>query len=252
MLAASKGLGRAAAEALAAEGVSLVVSSSDRVRCEAAAREIADKQRSRVIAFSADMMEPASMDALFAAAEEALGGVDILVLNHPGPSLGLARDLDPEQLEPQFRMMIASPLRLIVRALPGMRKRGWGRILAIGGAALVTPLPNKVMDNTFRPALAGYAKALANEVAGEGITVNMVLPGTFMSDRVHHSTASNAALWGISVEEAMQRRLENIPTGRFGELEEFGAFVAFLCSERARYVNGSVLRVDGSQTRSTY
>jgi 3-oxoacyl-[acyl-carrier protein] reductase len=116
----------------------------------------------------------------------------------------------------------------------------------------VTPLPNKVMDNTLRPALTAYSKALANEVAPEGITVNVVLPGTFVTDRVHASTASNAALFGITVEEAMRRRVENIPAGRFGDLKEFGAVVAFLCSEPASYVNGSVIRVDGSQVKSVY
>jgi 3-oxoacyl-[acyl-carrier protein] reductase len=106
------------------------------------------------------------------------------------------------------------------------------------------------MDDTLRPALAGYSKALANEVAAEGITVNVVVPGTFVTERVHASTASNALVMGISVEEAMRRRIENIPTGRFGDLAEFGSMVAFLCSECASYVNGSVLRVDGGQLKS--
>ena len=117
---------------------------------------------------------------------------------------------------------------------------------------MVTPLPNKVMDDTLRPALTAYSKALANEVAADGVTVNMVLPGTFVTERVHASTASNAKLFGITVEEAMSRRIEGIPAGRFGELKEFGAVVAFLCSEAASYVNGSVIRVDGSQIRSIY
>ena len=133
-----------------------------------------------------------------------------------------------------------------------MRERRWGRIVSVGGGGMVAPLPNKVMDDTLRPALVGYSKALANEVAADGVTVNFLLPGTFITDRVHDSTASNAALWGISVEEAMRRRIEQIPAGRFGELEEFGATVAFLCSERASYINGSVIRVDGSQIKSIY
>lgn len=252
VLAASMGLGRAAAEALAAEGVRLAISSSNDERCRDAARAIAQKHDAEVVPIVADMFVPAAMDALFAQAVDALGGIDILFLNHPGPALGLAKDIDPDMLERQFRMMVASPIRLIASALPGMRSRRWGRILSTGGAGMVTPLPNKVMDDTLRPALVGYSKALANEVAADGITVNVVLPGTFITERVHASTASNAALFGITVEEAMRRRIEGIPAGRFGELGEFGAVVAFLCSERAGYVNGAVVRVDGSQIKSTY
>ena len=115
---------------------------------------------------------------------------------------------------------------------------------------MIHALPNKVMDNIFRPALVNYTKALANEVAADGVTVNMILPGTFVTERVHDSTSKNAVLWGISVDEAMKQRIAGIPTARFGELEEFGAVSAFLCSERASYVTGSIVRVDGGQTKT--
>ena len=252
MLASSMGLGRAAAEALGAEGVELVISSSNLERCRNAARSIAQTHGTTAVPIAADMFVPESMDELFAKAVDALGAIDILFVNHPGPALGLAKEIDAGVLEQQFRMMVASPIRLIRRALSGMRERRWGRIVSVGGGGMVTPLPNKVMDDTLRPSIAGYSKALANEVAADGITVNIVLPGTFVTDRVHDSTASNAALWGISVEEAMRRRIENIPAGRFGELNEFGAVVAFLCSDRASYVNGSIIRVDGSQIKSVF
>jgi 3-oxoacyl-[acyl-carrier protein] reductase len=252
VLAASMGLGRAAAAALAAEGVALAISSSNAQRCEETARTLARAHSTKVVPIVADMFAPESMDRLFAQAVEALGGVDILFINHPGPALGLAKDVDVGTLEAQFRMMVVSPIRLIRRALDGMRNRKWGRIVSVGGGGMVTPLPNKVMDDTLRPALAAYSKALANEVAADGVTVNMVLPGTFVTDRVHDSTASNAALWGITVEDAMRRRIENIPAGRFGDLKEFGAVVAFLCSDSASYVNGSIIRVDGSQTKSIF
>jgi|SRR5688572_7302709 3-oxoacyl-[acyl-carrier protein] reductase len=252
LLASSMGLGRAAAEALAAEGVALAISSSNSARCEETARSLAKTHGITAVPVVADMFVPASMDRLYARAVDALGQVDILFINHPGPALGLARDIDIAVLEMQFRMMVVSPIRLIRHVLTGMRERRWGRILSVGGGGMVTPLPNKVMDDTLRPAMAAYSKALANEVAAEGITVNMVLPGTFVTGRVHDSTASNAALWGITVEEAMRRRIENIPAGRFGELKEFGAAVAFLCSDCASYVNGSIIRVDGGQIKSIF
>lgn len=252
ILAASSGLGRAAAEALAAEGVELAISSSNLERCQDAARAIAQTYGTTAVPIVADMFVPESMDHLFAQAVDALGDIDILFLNHPGPALGLAKEIDVDLLERQFRMMVMSPIRLISRALSGMRNRQWGRILSVGGAGMITPLPNKVMDDTLRPSIAGYSKALANEVAVDGVTVNILLPGTFVTDRVRNSTSANAALWGISVEEAMRRRIENIPAGRFGELNEFGAVVAFLCSDCASYVNGGIIRVDGSQIKSVF
>jgi len=252
LLAATRGLGRAAAEALAAEGVAVAISSSSAERCRETADAIASAHGVQAVGIAADLFHPAAMDRLFDEAAAALGGIDIVFLNHPGPALGLACEVDPDLLEPQFRMMVASPIRLIRRALPGMRARRWGRILTVSGGGMVTPLPNKVMDDTLRPAMAAYGKALANEVAADGITVNVVLPGTFVTERVHASTASNAALWGISIEEAMRRRIENIPAGRFGDLAEFGAVVAFLASARASYVNGAIVRVDGSQIRSIF
>lgn len=252
VLAASKGLGRAAAEGLAAQGVDVVVSSSDAARCRAAAGEIAAAHGVRATGIAADLFDPAAMDALFDGAVQALGGIDILVINYPGPALGTAVSIDTAVLEQHVRSMLLSPIRLIGRALPAMRERKWGRIVSIGGRAMHGSLPNKVMDNTLRPALLGYSKALSNEVAGDGVTVNFVLPGTFVTERVHASTKSNAELFGITVEEAMRRRLAGIPAGRFGELKEFAAVVAFLCSEPASYVNGSVFRVDGGQIEGIF
>lgn len=250
LLASSQGLGRAAAEALAAEGANVVVSSSHQGRCDEAAAAIAAAYGVKAIGIAADLFRPAEMDQLFEQTVKALGGVDILFVNHGGPQLGQAKDLDPDRLQPQFHMMVASPIRLMLRVLPAMRAQRWGRIVSVGGAGMVQALPNKVMDNTLRPAIVGYTKSLANEVAADGVTVNMVLPGTFITERVHNSTASNAALMGITVAEAMKRRIEGIPAGRFGELQEFGAVVAFICSEPASYINGSIVRVDGSQIRA--
>jgi 3-oxoacyl-[acyl-carrier protein] reductase len=250
VMAASRGLGRAVAEMLVREGAHAAISSVDPVRCEQAAAEIAKASTGMCRGFAADMFDPTAMSGLVDRIEAVLGPVDILFINHAGPALGLAKDVDFSVLDAHYRLMVASPLRLIARVLPGMRKRRWGRILSVGGGSMVHALPNKAMDNIFRPALVNYTKALANEVAADGVTANMILPGTFVTDRVHDSTEKNAKLWGISVEEAMRRRIEGIPAERFGNLTEFASVAAFLCSEPASYVTGSIVRVDGGQTKT--
>jgi 3-oxoacyl-[acyl-carrier protein] reductase len=250
VLSASKGLGRAAAQALSQQGATVAISSSDAVRCEETSSALSAVTGYPVIGIAADMFDPSAMDDLVKRAVAKIGEVDILVINHAGPALGSATNVDTTTLDDHYRLMLASPLRLIMAVLPGMRGRHWGRILSVAGGSVVHALPNKIMDNIFRPALTNYTKALANEVAVDGVTANVILPGTFITDRVHDSTASNAVLMGISVEEAMRRRIEGIPAGRFGELDEFGAIVAFICSEAASYVTGSMIRVDGGQTRT--
>ncbi len=250
VMAASKGLGRAVAEALALEGATVVISSSNQERCDSAAAEIAKLTCVACQGVAADMFDPQAMDVLVDRAAALIGPLDILVINHTGPALGLAQSVDPDVLDAHYRLMVASPLRLIAKVLPGMRERRWGRILSVGGGSMVHALPNKAMDNVFRPALVNYTKALANEVAVEGVTVNMILPGTFVTERVHDSTEKNARLWGISVDEAVKRRLDGIPAGRFGELAEFGAVAAFVCSQQASYMTGSIVRTDGGQTKT--
>jgi 3-oxoacyl-[acyl-carrier protein] reductase len=250
VMAASRGLGRAVAEALAHEGAAVVISSSNQGRCDQAAAEIARTTGSTCHGCEADMFKPEAIDRLIERAQDSIGPIDILVINHVGPALGLAQSVDSDALDAHYRLMLASPLRLIAKTLPRMRQQRWGRIVSVGGGSMVHALPNKIMDNIFRPALVNYTKALANEVAADGVTVNMILPGTFITDRVHNSTEKNAQLWGISVDEAMRRRLDGIPAGRFGKLAEFGAVAAFMCSEQASYMTGSIVRVDGGQMKT--
>jgi 3-oxoacyl-[acyl-carrier protein] reductase len=249
-MASSKGLGRAVAQELAREGAHVVISSSNKERCALAAREIAKTAAGSCHGCEADMFNPAAVEPLIEEASRLIGPIDILVINHLGPALGLAHAVDFDVLTSHYRLMVETPLRLIAAVLPGMRKRRWGRILSVAGASIINALPNKVMDNLYRPALVNYTKALAAEVSGEGVTANIILPGTFMTDRVRDSTDKNAKLWGISVDEAMRGRLEAIPAGRFGELEEFGALAAFICSQRAGYITGTIMRIDGGQIKS--
>ncbi len=250
VLAASKGLGRAAAEALAREGVRVVVTSSSAERADWTAAEIAGRSGAEVHGVASDLFDPLNMDALFETSCRRLGGVDILFVNGPGPHLGPAHEMATEVLERQLRMALVSPVRLIGHLLPAMRERRWGRILANGGASIVQPAFNKAMDNVVRPALVGFLKTLANEVAADGVTANVVIPGIFVTNRVDTSTRADADLLGVTFDQVMARRLDNIPARRFGDLREFGDLVAFLCSERAAFMTGSIVRLDGGQIKS--
>ncbi|MEX2644183.1 MAG: SDR family oxidoreductase [Acetobacterales bacterium] len=250
VLGASKGLGYACAEALSAEGVQVVAASSSVERCEEAAEKIRKATGGKVVPALGDVSDPDNMDRLYEAAVKALGGVDILINNHGGPARGLAQDLKEEDLESQFTSMVVSPIRLTSLCFPGMVERKWGRILTIGSSGNVQPLPNMVLSNTLRMAMVGYTKTLAGELAADNVTVNIVAPGSVLTDRSREGTESTARRLNISFDEALQQRASSIPAHRMGEPSEFGALAAFLCGERAAYMTGSVWRVDGGAIRN--
>lgn len=234
---ASKGLGLGIARALAAEGVAVAVSSRSRERLEAAAGEIGGH------AYVHDSQDVDSAPELLDAVERDLGPVDILVTNTGGPPpgadpLGFTR----EQWEDAYRALLLSPMALVERALPGMRERGFGRVLAVSSSAVREPIPVLMLSNAHRSGLLAAFKTLAREVAGDGVTVNSLLPGRIATDRI-------VATYG-SLEVAQRRAEEDIPAGRLGTVEELGAVAAFLCSEQAAYVTGAALLVDGGLTRS--
>jgi 3-oxoacyl-[acyl-carrier protein] reductase len=235
---ASKGLGRGIAAALAAEGARVAISSRSRERIEAAAGEIG--------AAAALVHDSADLDAapgLIERVEAELGPLDILVTNTGGPPAGA----DPlgftrEQWEAAYRDLVLAPLALIERAVPGMRERGWGRLLSVGSSSVREPIPPLMLSNAHRVGLVGALKTIARAVAGDGVTVNSILPGRIATDR----TAQNFG----SLEVAEQVAREQIPAGRLGTPEEFGQVGAFLCSEPAAYITGTTLLVDGGLTHS--
>ena len=249
VMGASKGLGRAVAEGLAAEGAMVALASRDRAALSALAESLAAKSGAPAHSIAADVGDPASMAALADEALLRMGGVDILVLNHGGPSVGPALDLDIAELEAQFAKMVVAPIRLAMRLLPGMRERRWGRIITVGSSGMVQPLPNMVLSNTLRGAIVGWNKTLANEVAAEGITCNILAPGAILTDRLKDTAGLTARKEGISLEEALARRAATIPAGRIGTPEEYGAVATFLASERASYITGSIIRCDGGIVR---
>jgi 3-oxoacyl-[acyl-carrier protein] reductase len=238
VMGASRGIGLGIAGALAREGARVAIASRSAQRLA----EAEDRIDGEVVAFEADTSDLDRLAALPGEVGEALGPVDVLVANTGGPPLGGSMDNPREEWEQAYRSLVLAPRVLIEAGLAGMRERGWGRIVNVSSTSVVEPIPHLTLSNAHRMAAVGFMKTLAAEVAGEGITVNTVATGRFATDRL----ASN---WG-SWEEMESRAHEGVPAGRLGKPEEYGDLVAFLCSERAGYLTGTVIPLDGGLVRS--
>lgn len=242
---ASSGLGLAVARALAAEGANVVLGG----RRGELVREEASKLPSAV-GVEVDLTDPGATDALISAAQDHYGPVDVLVLNGGGPPPGVAVDFTPEQLTDAVALLVQPHQRLVRAVLPGMRERGFGRIVAIGSSGVQAPLERLVASNAARAALAGYLKTLATEVAADGVTVNMVLPGRIATDRTTAIDKATAERTGTTPEASRARSEATIPAGRYGTPDEFAAVVTFLASGAASYVTGEQIRCDGGLVRA--
>ena len=242
---ASRGLGRAIAGELAAEGASLAICSRDADRLSAAAAEIGPE----VLALPADLAEPGEGTRVVHATEERFGRVDVLVANTGGPPAGTHDTLSLADWDRATALLLRSTVELATAALPGMKERGWGRVLAVTSVAVKQPVDNLILSNSLRAAVTGYAKTLAREVAQDGITVNTILPGYTATERVTELNQANAEREGVDVEEVQARLEASIPMGRLAEPEEFAALAVFLASERAGYITGGSFAVDGGWLR---
>ncbi len=231
VLGASKGLGRAIAAALAAEGA-----------------EVITVARSGEVHITADLDDPGAPQAIIDAVRSGGASPDILVLNSGGPPTGAAASTTPGDFAGVFDRMFNAQLSLAQAFLPGMRARGFGRILAVASTSLVTPIPGLVLSNAVRAMLASWCKTLAAEVAADGVTVNLLLPGQIATDRLTSLHATMAAGSGMAAEQITARSIAAIPAGRLGRPEEFGDIAAFLASPRAGFITGSAIKVDGGQT----
>ena len=243
--ASTGGLGEAIARALAAEGASVVVSGRRGDRAKQIAAELPS-----AVGVEVDLTSASGASDLVAAARDSFGEVDVLVLNGPGPKPGPATSVDDEGLDSAVENLLRPHLRLLGLTLPGMRSRGWGRVLAVGSSGVDAPLPNLALSNLGRSALAAYLKTLAAEVAADGVTVNLLLPGRIATDRVAFLDEAAASRADIPVADVVARSRATIPAGRYGDPAEFGAAAAFLCGAPASYVTGTALRVDGGLVRS--
>lgn len=249
VMGASKGLGRSIADALAAEGAALVISGRDQASLDVAAKELVALGAASCVGIPADVANGVQMDMLADGAVAAMGGVDILIQNHGGPPPGPALEVTEALLTTWFQSIVLAPVRITNRLLPGMRERKYGRIINVGSTGMLQPLPNMVLSNTLRASIMGWMKTLSAEVAHEGITCNIVAPGAIRTDRSLETAGSLAKRQGKTVDEVIAERSKTIPAGRYGLPSEYGPLVAFLCSEQAAYITGSIMRTDGGMVR---
>jgi 3-oxoacyl-[acyl-carrier protein] reductase len=240
VMGASRGLGRAIAVALAQEGAQVAIASRSGEKLEEAATEIGGA----ATPFVADASDLDRLAALPGEIEGALGPVEILVANTGGPPFGAALDHELDEWETAYRSLVLAPRVLVGAVLPGMRERGWGRIVNVGSSSTREPIPGLNLSNAHRMAAVGFLKTLSQEVAADGITVNTVATGRFGTERLADANGSLAA-----AEEAAKHE---VPAARLGRPEEYGNLVAFLCSDRAAYITGTVIPIDGGLLRSAF
>ena len=248
--ASSKGLGRAVAEELAAEGAHLVMCARGQDTLEQTAALIREKTSARVVAVRADVSDPGDAARVVEAAFTEFGKVDILVTNSGGPPTGPFESLTAEMWDAATRLLLKSAVELTRAVLPGMKERRWGRILNVTSIAAKQPIEGLMLSNSLRAAVIGFAHTLANEVAPFGVTVNNLLPGYTRTDRVQELARAAAEKSGAANTDIVAKWEKEIPMGRLGEPREFAALAAFLASERASYITGSSIAVDGGWIRS--
>ena len=239
VLGASRGLGRAIAVALAGEGTRIALAA----RSADALEETAVAIGSNAVALAVDTGDAGSVAALPGRVREALGPVEILVLNTGGPPAGGALEHDVDEWLDAYRSLVLAPLILARECVPGMREHGWGRIVNVSSTSIREPIPGLTLSNANRMAAEGFLATLAREVAADGVTVNTVATGRFGTERLR-------SLYG-SEEQAEAHARDDVPAGRLGRPGEYGDLVAFICSDRAAYLTGTVIPLDGGLTRSS-
>jgi len=241
---AGSGLGQAMAVALAQEGCRVAVTGRNMEKLLATVALI-ETQGGEAQAFQLDLAAPQTFDAVLNAIRLHWDDVDILVNNSGGPPPAQAQGTESAVWQQQFSVMVASLIQLADKVLPAMRQRGWGRIITSTSSGVIAPIANLALSNALRMSLLGWSKTLAAEVAADGITVNVLVPGRIATDRVSQLDAIKATRENSSAEEVANKSRQAIPAGRYGEAREYGATAAFLAGQPASYITGSVIRVDG-------
>ncbi|PCI36917.1 MAG: hypothetical protein COB53_07970 [Elusimicrobia bacterium] len=245
VMAASKGLGRASAEALAAEGCKVGLCARGEEALQETARAIIKTHGVEVHFEPVDVLDDAARQRFLQNVEDTLGPIDILVVNGGGPPHGTASAVSDEEIESAVASTLIPKIKWTRAVVQGMRERKWGRILLIESTSVKQPIDGLALSNTMRAGVAGFAKTLATEVASDGVLVNLVLPGSTDTDRLKALFEHRAKEAGVSIEAAKSAYGKRTPLGRIARPEEFGAVIAFLASEKASYVTGAVIPVDG-------
>lgn len=245
--ASSKGLGRGCAEALAAEGVSLIMNARSDGPLQEAAQAIRDAHGVDVVAVAADITTEDGRAKVLAAA----GQVDILVTNAGGPPPGMWHDWERDDFIKALDANMLTPIALIKALVPGMMERGWGRVVNITSQSVKSPIAVLGLSNSARAGLTGYVAGTSRQVAEKGVTINNLLPGIHATDRAVSLDTGVSKAQGISLDEARKQREATIPARRYGTAEEFGAACAFLCSQHAGFMIGQNVLLDGGATNAT-
>jgi 3-oxoacyl-[acyl-carrier protein] reductase len=250
VVAASKGMGKACALGLAAEGARVAMCARGEAALNDAAAEVKRKTGAEVLAVPADVSRVEDIRRVVASVTEAWGGIDVLLANAGGPPPGPFEQMTDEQWMSAFEQVHLSTVRLIRGVIPHMKQSRWGRILTIQSSSVKQPVEGLILSNGIRPAVAGLFKTLAGDLAKDGITVNVVLPGRIRTDRFIQHQTDRAARAGRTLEAQLELAASDIPAGRIGTPEEFASLVVFLASERASYITGAVIQVDGGLINS--
>jgi 3-oxoacyl-[acyl-carrier protein] reductase len=250
--AASQGIGFAAAHELARDGARVFLCSRDEARATEAAERITAETGTRCVGVRADVTNEADVALFVAQAEEQAGRVDILVTNAGGPPVATFATTDLALYRQAFELNALSAIRLAQLVVPGMRARRWGRVINITSVSVKQPIDGLLLSNTVRAGLTGWAKTLSTEVAADGVTVNNVAPGWTLTEHQAEVAETRGRSAGKSKAEMIETWAAQIPAGRLADPAEIAAAVAFLASERAAYITGVTLQVDGGWVRSLY
>jgi 3-oxoacyl-[acyl-carrier protein] reductase len=249
VMASSRGLGQAMAVSLAREGVKVAVTGRNPEGLQKSV-ELIQAAGGEALALNWDLSDASVIDSMVSRVEQELGPIDILINNTGGPPPTLAAGQDPALWQKSFNDMVLSLIAITDRVLPGMRQRKWGRIITSTTSGAIAPIKNLAISNTLRAALLAWSKTLSAEVANDGITVNVIMPGRIATDRLRQLDEAKAKREGANYDDVVKEMLKQIPMGRYGDPKEYGDAAAFLVSQNASFITGTVMRVDGGQIQA--